>query len=74
MVAADEEKITYTNENGEMVIITKERPFFLLSKTGFGAVNNTINSEKMYGMDGEHENNEALDPRTLMITLLVYGK
>lgn len=47
MVAADEEKITYTNENGGMVIMTKERPFFLLDKTGFGAVNNTINSTRI---------------------------
>lgn len=74
MVAVDEEKITYTNENGGMVIMTKERPFFLLDKTGFGAVNNTINSEKMYSMDGEHENDDSLDSRTPTITLLVYGK
>lgn len=74
MVVADEEKITYTNENGGMVIMTKERPFFLLDKTGFGAVNNTINSEKMYSMDGEHENDNSLDSRTPTITLLVYGK
>lgn len=74
MVIYQDEKITYTNENGGMVIITRAKPFFLISKTGFGAVNNTVTSEKMYGMDGEHINDDSLDPRDLSINLLVYGK
>lgn len=73
MASSNDEKITYANENGEMIIVTRSRPYFLISKTGFGAATNVVGGEKMHGMDGEFETTSSLDPRPLSIEFLAYG-
>lgn len=70
----ENEKITYINEIGDMVIFESKKPYVLLEKKGFGGSSNTITSQKVYGIDGEIEVEESLPPRTLSISAVISGK
>lgn len=68
------EKITYRNEVGNIVIINYKKPFFLLEKTGFAQVGNKISTSQMYGFDGEFPFNSALEAKAITIKMAVIGK
>ncbi|KRM79469.1 hypothetical protein FC84_GL001649 [Lapidilactobacillus dextrinicus DSM 20335] len=60
-------EIIYTNADGVQVSFSARPPFVVISKQGFGSVENTITTEKQYGLDGAILVSEQLDTRDLTI-------
>lgn len=65
--------LKYKNTDGVTINIGSAPPYYLLSREGFSAVNNTITSEKTYGLDGETFISQTLDVRNLTINGFVLG-
>lgn len=66
-------KMTYTNINGNTIIMGPFAPFHLMDYSGFGLPENNISSEKVFGMDGEQKIHSSLSYRDLEIEVLVQG-
>lgn len=67
-------EIVYTNKEGAEIVFSIRPPFFIRRKTGFGAVENAIVSEKQYGLDGEILVSERLNARDLTVVGTVLGE
>lgn len=61
------EKITYTNIDGEEIILWNRPPYTLNFKRGFAAAENLIHSQRVYGMDGRQIISQQTDARELMV-------
>lgn len=59
------EKITYTNTEGEQIVMSAIPPYRLRSKTGFSSVENVIVSQSNYEQDGESFVSSSLDVRDI---------
>lgn len=59
------EKITYTNTEGEQIFMSAIPPYRLVSKAGFGSVENAIISQSNYEQDGETFVSSSLDVRNI---------
>lgn len=60
-------QIVYKNSEGGQVVFGQQPPFLVLSKKGFGPVENIITKQQQYGLDGSILINQQLDDRTLEI-------
>lgn len=59
------EKITYTNTEGEQIVMSGLPPYRLKRKAGFDSVENIIVSQNNYGQDGETAIYSKLDVRNI---------
>ncbi|WP_180235174.1 phage tail domain-containing protein [Bacillus cereus] len=60
-------QIVYINKDGDRITFGQQPPFLISSKKGFAAVQNTITSQKQYGLDGEYFIHQQLESRDLEI-------
>ena len=60
-------ELTYTNENGESVILRQTRPFFLTRVDGAGKVRQTVNTFKAPDQDGAFFISSAMDMRNITL-------
>lgn len=59
------EKITYTNTEGEQIVMSELPPYRLKSKSGFDSVENIVVSQGLYEQDGESLVTSKLDVRNI---------
>ena len=60
-------ELTYTNANGESVILRQTRPFFLTRVDGAGKVRQTVNTFKAPDQDGAFFISSAMDMRNITL-------
>lgn len=68
------EKITYTNTDGESIVLSEKQPYMLTGKEGFNSVENEIISQKGYEQDGETLVSQSLSVRNITLDGIVVGK
>lgn len=61
-------QLKYINTEGVEVILGAVAPFFITEKEGFGAVENTLTTQKQYALDGEILVSQQLTTRELKLT------
>lgn len=61
------EIVKYLNVEGSEVYIGPSSPYYLIAKEGFGAVENILTTQKIYGVDGEILIGESLEARDMRI-------
>lgn len=67
-------KVTYTNTNGESVVLGNDKPYILTEVEGFDSPENIISSESNYSMDGESFISQKLAVRNITLTGYAVGK
>lgn len=68
------EKVTYSNTEGETIVLHDKRPYILSEKEGFDSVDNIISSSSGFNQDGEDFISQRLSVRPLTLKGSVSAK